>query len=222
MCIRDRHKVKELLGPDAIILSNRAIPGGVEIMAVAAGDMDMLVPTSAREEPRRNDDYTVRLSSPTSQAPLNPRPVASPPLAPSPAPYFERPVAQTQAVVKPQAEIVPSEVMEEIRSLRKMFEQHLAGAAWGESARSEPVKTEILRQMLDAGFSPRFARELLADLPRDLNAKQALAWVSNCADRSFLTINADSDIVDRGGVYALVGPVSYTHLDVYKRQVVNG
>lgn len=32
------HKVKELLGPDAIILSNRAIPGGVEIMAVAADD----------------------------------------------------------------------------------------------------------------------------------------------------------------------------------------
>ena len=33
-------KVKELLGPDAIILSNRAIPGGVEIMAVAASDME--------------------------------------------------------------------------------------------------------------------------------------------------------------------------------------
>ena len=36
-------KVKELLGPDAIILSNRAIPGGVEIMAVAASDMEMIL-----------------------------------------------------------------------------------------------------------------------------------------------------------------------------------
>lgn len=35
---------------------------------------------------------------------------------------------------------------------------------------------------------------------------EALAWVKNGADRSFLTINAESDIVDRGGVYALVGP----------------
>jgi flagellar biosynthesis protein FlhF len=113
---------------------------------------------------------------------------------------------QTQAATKPQAEIVPSEVMEEIRSLRKMFEQHIAGVAWGEGARTEPVKTDLLRQMLDAGFSPRLSRELLAELPRDLNAKQALAWVSNRADRSFLTINAESDIVDRGGVYALVGP----------------
>ena len=29
-------KVKETLGNDAIILSNRGVPGGVEIMAVAA------------------------------------------------------------------------------------------------------------------------------------------------------------------------------------------
>jgi flagellar biosynthesis protein FlhF len=42
-------KVKETLGPDAIILSNRGIPGGVEIMAVAARDMEMIVPTRERE-----------------------------------------------------------------------------------------------------------------------------------------------------------------------------
>ncbi len=39
-----------------------------------------------------------------------------------------------------------------------------------------------------------------------MNATQALAWVKSAADRSLLTINSDSDIVDRGGVYALVGP----------------
>ena len=211
------HKVKELLGPDAIILSNRAIPGGVEIMAVAAGDMEMIVPTPAREESKANDDYIVRLSAPASALPSRARMTPQvqlpskqapqlPPLAPRPAPQFDRVRAPAQDAPKPQAEIVPAEVMDEIRSLRKMFEQHLAGAAWGESARSEPVKTEVLRQMLDAGFSPRFARDLLAELPRELNAAQALNWVKSSADRSFLTINAENDIVDRGGVYALVGP----------------
>ncbi len=207
------HKVKELLGPDAIILSNRAIPGGVEIMAVAAGDMEMIVPTPARVNPGMQDDYTVRLSSPASSMPpraglpqLAQKPQHPPPLAPRPAPQFDRSNTQTPLAAKPQAEIVPAEVMDEIRSLRKMFEQHLAGVAWGESARSEPVKTEILRQMLDAGFSPKFARELLVALPRELDAMEALAWVKDGADRSFLTLNADNDIVDRGGVYALVGP----------------
>jgi len=211
------HKVKELLGPDAIILSNRAIPGGVEIMAVAAGDMDMMVQQpSARENPRRDNDYTVSLSttqrpvsaSPSSAAPESRRFSAPlPPLSPRPAPQIERAAAQAvEAVAKPQAEIVPAEVMDEIRSLRKMFEQHLAGAAWGESARSEPVKTEILRQMLDAGFSPRLSREMLTQLPRELKATQALTWVKSVADRTLQTIDAESDIVDRGGVYALVGP----------------
>ena len=222
------HKVKELLGPDAIILSNRAIPGGVEIMAVAASEMDLII-TAPTKESSPPDDYTVRLSSAASSAPARARVAPSapaaqaaprmappnrsaslppnlPPLAPRPAPQIERPAPPAAGAAKPQAEIVPAEVMDEIRSLRKMFEQHLAGVAWGEAARSEPVKTEILRQMLDAGFSPRFARELLAELPRDLNAMEALAWVKGGADRSLLTINADSDIVDRGGIYALVGP----------------
>ena len=217
------HKVKELLGPDAIILSNRAIPGGVEIMAVAAGDMDLLVPSAARESTAPSDAYAPRQAAPrpaptrpaigqpapaavpTRTPPAASAPAASalPPLMPRPAPQIDRPAPEP---VKSQAEVVPAEVMDEIRSLRKMFEQHLAGVAWGESARAEPVKTEMLRQMLDAGFSPSFSRELLAELPRELKAAEALAWVTGGADRSLQTINADNDIVDRGGIYALVGP----------------
>ena len=209
------HKVKDLLGPDAIILSNRAIPGGVEIMAVAAGDMDMIAPAPITKESRASEDYTVRFSgaarSDVSQGTVHSssRHVASqvpPPLAPRPAPQIDRPSAQATGAMPAQAQIVPAEVMDEIRSLRKMVEQHLAGMAWGETARSEPVKTEILRQMLDAGFSPKFSRELLLELPRELNAGQAIAWVKANADRSLRTINAEDDIVDRGGIYALVGP----------------
>ena len=62
-------KVKEVLGPDAIILSNRAVSGGVEIMAVAASDMEMMVPHDTRDvreaAPRTDGDYTIRLSTPS-------------------------------------------------------------------------------------------------------------------------------------------------------------
>ena len=207
-------KVKELLGPDAIILSNRAVSGGVEIMAVAASEMEMIVPHEARETaPKTDSDYTVRLSTP---APVLPTPQQTvrpaereqaPSLASRPMPRLDPSIPAKDSEVAPkQAEIVPAEVMDEIRSLRKMVERHLAGFAWGEEARSEPVKTEILRQLLDAGFSPALARQLLADLPRDLNAVQALSWVKLAADRALLTIGNENDIIDRGGIYALVGP----------------
>ena len=268
-------KVKETLGNDAIILSNRGIPGGVEIMAVAARDMAMIVPTQVADAPmphqrpapsttraEADDDYRVSLSAaraqvaqapqrnipPTAnqsvtvnrpQAPISqpmrhqglvnagipkngalrgldtPRPTSPPPapesarsVAPQPQPRPQMapaPIPQTP-MQRPQAEVIPVEVMDEIRSLRKMFEQHLAGFAWGETARSQPVKTEVMRQMLDNGFSPQFSRDLLADLPQEFDQSQAMAWVKGAADRCLMTISNEGDIVDRGGVYALVGP----------------
>jgi flagellar biosynthesis protein FlhF len=258
-------KVKETLGNDAIILSNRGIPGGVEIMAVAARDMAMIVPTQvadrtpAERRPAQidfEDDYRVSLTTARAQAaqpvqrhaipqaaPLTaPRPTvqpgvaarsvgtvnagiprtgslrnlemgrppaaaaaAAPPVQNSAtAPRQQTPVSQPPR--RTEAEVVPMEVMEEIRSLRKMVEQHLAGFAWGEASRSEPVKTDVLRQMLDSGFSPQFARDLLTDLPVEMAATEAMAWVKGAADRSLFTIGNESDIVDRGGIYALVGP----------------
>lgn len=268
-------KVKETLGNDAIILSNRGVPGGVEIMAVAARDMAMIVPTPVAESapaPRQSfapaaaqsssraplvdsdDDYRVVLNSararisqpmPSNTVPSAPamqrpavnhaipakpaatvnagipkngalrnldlnRPVQAPAQArPTPAAAQAPqsiPASPSPAARRAEAEVVPMEVMEEIRSLRKIVEQHLAGFAWGEVARSEPVKTDILRQMLDAGFSPQFARDLLTELPQDMSSIEAMAWVKGAADRSLLTIGNEDDIVDRGGVYALVGP----------------
>ena len=300
-------KVKETLGPDAIILSNRGVVGGVEIMAVAARDMAMIVPPAedrpagrpqaatnaapaatarpaafAAGLPTDEADYHVSLSRPAAaQArPFQPetprpdslradgrrpdshpeafadaRPEARPPFraedrseshakaatplrpeaprrappavnagipaspalrqavdaarparrsTPGPAPTVSTRAGSTPS--QPQAEVVPAAVMDEIRSLRKIVEQHLAGFAWGEVARTEPVKTEILRQMLDAGFSPQFSRELLADLPRDMDVAQAMAWCRGGADRSLITLNPENDVIDQGGIYALMGP----------------
>jgi len=251
-------KVKETLGNDAIILSNRGVPGGVEIMAVAARDMAMIVPTPVGEGaiPERHspdslqeDDYRVVLSSARARISQPPQPtvVSTSSSVPRQSPVNKssttpvnagiprtgalRNVEPSRSVAsggreariapgltaspstdatrggnRPDAEVVPMEVMDEIRSLRKIVEQHLAGFAWGESARTEPVKTDILRQMLDAGFSPQFSRELLSDLPREMTGSEAMAWVKGAADRSLLTIGNENDIVDRGGVYALVGP----------------
>ncbi|MDS4016184.1 MAG: flagellar biosynthesis protein FlhF [Candidatus Accumulibacter sp.] len=224
-------KVKETLGPDAIILSNRGIPGGVEIMAVAARDMEMMVATPERPTPVRRPEVSAHRPEPPAVAPALPeaaRPpvvaaspptrfAASPPNAPSSVParsaaLAQRPQASDEArpeagsAGKAEADVVPAAVVDEIRALRRIVEHHLAGFAYGDQARAEPVKTEMLRQMLDAGFSPQFARELLAGLPRELEASSALAWVKGSADQCMLTISSDTDVVDRGGVYALVGP----------------
>lgn len=239
------HKVKEILGPDAIILSNRGLPGGgVEIMAVASREMAALAPspvplkdvaprvttrpeTVSSRPAATDDDYTVSLSSrPVGQttpaaslasvarpavvaparaereAPPAARP--APPLASRPMPRIDTPAPEPEP--RAEAEVVPASVMAEIRALRQIVEQHLAGFAFGEAARSEPVKTEVLRQMLDSGFSPQLARDLLDGLPQDMDVRQAQTWAKSAADRALRTLGSDHDIIERGGVFALVGP----------------
>ena len=231
-------KVKETLGNDAIILSNRSIPGGVEIMAVASRDMAIIVPAVGSDRPaverpplQEGEDYRVSLSSAPRPAPVRaPAPAAEPAPVREPAltmpvvnagiprsgalRQFETPrpamapVPEAPRAPEPrrEAEVVPAEVMDEIRSLRRIVEQHLAGFTWNETSRSAPAKAEALRQLLDAGFSPQFARDVLTGLPADFDAGQAMAWVKGAADRSLITVGSEDDIVDRGGVYALVGP----------------
>jgi flagellar biosynthesis protein FlhF len=243
-------KVKETLGSDAVILSNRSVSGNVEIMAVAARDMAMLAtpPEKAPSMPPppaafadNSADYRVSLSGARTVAPA---PAAAPlprhaipqavpqtalrqPIPPQQTPPVARrlvnasipmpsslrggndalkpPVAPRAPVAASRpAEVVSAEMVEEIRSLKKMVEQHLAGIAWGETARTEPIKTEVLRRMLEAGFSPLFSRELIADLPSGMSIGEALAWSRGVADKSLAT--ARQDIVDKGGVYALMGP----------------
>lgn len=216
-------KVKETLGPDAIILSNRGVPGGVEIMAVASRDMAMIVPTPARHEVAV-EDYKVSLAgvgrgsaaAAPAMAPRrampplreNPAPQAAPTAAPAVTRAVPRPepIPQVRRPVREEDDIPSSVMMDEIRALRKIVEQHLAGFAWGEAARLEPVKTEMLRHMLDAGFSPQFSREMLLDLPHELDMPQALAWVKGAADRCLRTITSDSDVIDQGACSPWWGP----------------
>ena len=96
-------------------------------------------------------------------------------------------------------------MMSEIRALRQIVEQHLAGFAWVKPPARNPSRPKVLRQMLDSGFSPRLARELLEDLPRELDAQQAQAWVKG-PPIALRTLGSDHGIIERGGVFALVGP----------------
>ena len=59
-------KVREALGPDALILSNRAVENGVEIVAMAPQEMAKIVPTGATHAPQADRKRA-------ADAPANPR-----------------------------------------------------------------------------------------------------------------------------------------------------
>lgn len=271
-------EVRDALGADALILSNRRLPsGGVELVAMIESGAEPAVlpapfPPRAEVEPLRRsaiDAYTqaalvddpdlpdvVRRPAPASTAQWPPAQLAAgarPSPAPLPATDYraaQAPVAGADAAsAAPGAPVVPvvsgpatvaapapaaadsvamTEIAAEVRSLRSLVENQLAGFAWGERARRSPVETELMRRLLAAGFSTVLARELADAVGRtdpadatvagqDGNAALPGAAPSTQVDTAWRQVRTllferlksllqPTDPCEQGGVFALVGP----------------
>ena len=110
------------------------------------------------------------------------------------------------AQAKESAAVEMHGMMSEIRAMRGMMESQLAELSWGNTQQREPQKAAVLREMLAAGFSASLSRYLIDKLPAGKDAAESLRWVKTVLSRN-ITTRADEDaILDRGGVFALVGP----------------
>lgn len=295
--------LKDDLGPDAVVLSNRAANGGVEILALPANDVAALqsaqrarnqaaaaaaaaataaparpaAPVPAPPLPKTageffDDDFRVSLSRAAESRPRPAAPPAPQPAAPQAAPAQpqaarpaapapQRPAdmqpfspprvelsrevfnAATSQVRRPPAEPAPrsplrsdappapreapsrprptgveeeariralesanSQMANELATIRGMIERQLAGFAWGEMGRSAPGRTRLIGDLLEAGFSAVLARELAESVPEDEAPEEAHRLLHEALDARFQAMASDADIIDRGGVFALVGP----------------
>jgi flagellar biosynthesis protein FlhF len=257
-------RIKEDLGPDAIVLSNRPVDGGVEILALPANALETMAapvkkpaarpqaaPVAPAKPPVEDDDFQVTLSSRVAARAPAPR-VAVPseevraprpwqPYRPRPATPSElrsmaqhRDVAAANTQLEAHAEVpmhrvaadtepaqqratatlpvterapeLDSALREELGSIRRMLEQQLAGFAWGEVSRSSPLKTTLAAEMLESGFSAVTTYRMLERLGSSDSLAAARNELRTLIGRDLITLNSDADIIDRGGVYALVGP----------------
>ena len=64
-----------------------------------------------------------------------------------------------------------------------------------------------MRELLAAGFSASLARHLVEKLPeQEQNQQSSLEWIKSVLVRNLSSIDNESEILEKGGVYALVGP----------------
>ncbi|MES2076030.1 MAG: flagellar biosynthesis protein FlhF, partial [Pseudomonadota bacterium] len=218
-------KVREALGPDAVILSNRQADGIVEILALAnddAASLAMPSPHSPMAQPRPQPDMAAassygaqQLSAPPSAMPAQPRRAAQPQAAAAPAgpaagaldlARISELVAAAVAGAKQSAAAEMSGMMSEIRAMRGMMETQLAEIAWGSTQQREPQKAAVLREMLAAGFSASLARYLIDKLPAGRDAAESMRWIRTVLTRNISAMRDEDALIDQGGVFALVGP----------------
>ena len=180
--------VREQLGPDAVILSNRRVAGGIEIMA---GDgVDFGVPAEAPSA----ESYPAGAASAATLSRAQAR-HAEP----------QRPVAAARAEAP--ATPVPSEdffaVRGEIRELRALMEKQLGEMRGDKDPWGPGVEGLAWRQFTRAALPNDVVRVLVSSLAGD-TTEDTLAQA--LSETLAAAIAEAGDVVARGGVVAAVGP----------------
>ena len=199
-------KVREALGPDAVILSNRQGDGVVEILALANDDAASLSsPPAASEMSQPRPQLQTQFAVPQRPSAPPSRPAAAPAEALDMA-RMQQMMTSALAHVKKNATADIDGMMNEIRAMRGMMETQLAEISWGSTQQREPQKAVVLREMLAAGFSASLARYLIDKLPAGLDGAQSMRWIKTVLSRNLNTVANEDAMLEQGGVFALVGP----------------
>jgi len=165
--------VKEAQGDDAVILSTRNTPEGVEL--VAAADPEVQEFKDKQLKPELGSSYL----SPESH---------------------QQSVHNQSSMSHNSAEIAG--MAQELKAVRAMLENQLSGLAWGQSEQQDPEKVALIKRLMQLGIGWSLSQKFVVQLP--VKSQQAWSDILHEMERSVPVENRD--ILERGGIVALVGP----------------
>ncbi len=175
-------EVRDVLGSDAVILSNNRVDGGVEI--VAATDYD-------ESKFNRNPQVSPAVQNDTPPVEINP----SQNIAPPPAQPTENIWSQEPTLIQ---------MRKEMAGLKSMLENQMSDLAWKDMKHANPTQLQLLQRCLKMGVHVDVAKQITANA-RDTDDLET-AWLRCLAALASQIETQDNDIISTGGIYALVGP----------------
>jgi flagellar biosynthesis protein FlhF len=191
--------VRDEQGPDAVIISNRRVDGGVEIVSDIDYDEGLFS--------RLDDDSGINSTQINNnrkdyikESEVNDVTYSHPHAAQN-----TNVIAQTpQQPATNKDEKLLSEMREELKYLRNIVENRFFDLEWANYSNSNPINAEIIKRLLNCGVSTKLAREVVRELP--YTDKLETAWEEALQIMGARLRLVNEDIVDKGGVIALVGP----------------
>jgi len=214
--------VRDSQGPDAVILSNKRVDGGIEIVAAIDYDESKLPHTLPTTSSASNTDnqpdlnHLINQSESTLSHPkLGIKTTAAQMQMSAAARYEgdftdstkkearqESPPRFTNIQWGQEPAIV--EMQTELKNLRGMLEKQLSGLAWDDFTRRYPHKADLIQQLMALGLSDLLCKSLAEKLPEQTRPddlfKNSLECLSN------MIPVANDEILNEGGIVALVGP----------------
>ncbi len=213
-------QVREALGPDAVILSNKSVQGGVEI--VAAVDLEQAEALASRAESAAPGERPVPVAAEAQTAPRArarsvgvDRPVADETverratLNRRPEPSPSRPAAASVAQVEPVEQPATAsgdelaQMRREMAELKALMTNGLSELGWQAMGERQPVRQELLRRLMGLGVSAEVGQRLAAQVTTD---DPELAWRKALFQLAGELTMYEDDLLEEGGVVAVVGP----------------
>ncbi len=212
-------KVRDALGPDAVILSNKRVRDGVEIVAAIDYDESLVGGMVAQPEPSQSaataNDVSSRSANKkhTRQTPSKHlRQQADDDVR------YSRNIPTSQSRSETESSSVNknnsynaslsgqelSNVQNEIKSLRGLLLNQLSGMAWESESKYHPARTRLLQRLVALGLSPLLSKQLCKEV--DETKEFDIMWRHSLGILSHKLPILDNGILKTGGVMALVGP----------------
>jgi flagellar biosynthesis protein FlhF len=198
-------QVREALGSDAVILSNKKVDGGVELVAAIDYDASAFLPEA---EPAPETSYTPAQITPNPPRTKNPnfpqKPTkASVSLLKEPD-LVETPVKTTTPKVEWSQDPVLVEMRQEMKALRRMLENDLSGLSWREMGDHRPETQDLFRRLMSLSITPDICSQLVESVTNVETADQA--WRKALYYLAAKLETVGEDLLDQGGIFALIGP----------------
>ncbi|MEM6639192.1 MAG: flagellar biosynthesis protein FlhF [Pseudomonadota bacterium] len=195
-------QVREEQGPEAVILSNRSLPEGVEVVAAVDYDESLMAKSTTESAPES--------ASPT--APAAPTAGKSSDAVVPSGPAFERalsnvarpPIGGANGVLDLANDPTVMRLKSDIESVRTLLETQLATLALRDAGRANAMHVARLRRLADIGIDADIADGLLARHEEGNNQAGLADTCMNVLTKALPILTHDP--CDEGGVFAVVGP----------------
>ena len=198
--------LREDQGPDAVILSNRRVNGGVEIIA-AMDYEDSMINTSlgnpdklSEIDPYENSLRESKSEEPprSTQAGADPETVSA---VKASAEDYRRPSNDVHTDTNAS---VLHKIQDEIAGLRNIMEAPLMQVSWGETGRVQPLYANLLKQLITLGIGSELSRKIAGKINKTGLDKNS--WLESLNYLAGEIPVYEHDILTNGGIVSLVGP----------------
>lgn len=199
-------RVREDQGPDAVILSNRRVDEGIEVIAAIDYDEALIrqaMGGRADGTDSLDSDVLARIAE-DDIAPADAAPGDAAPDSEASTPRSPVQIVSAELTQQPIDHDALRQVQSELASMRGLLETQLSGLVWKDATRRFPMRAQVLRNVSRLGLAPDVANIIVDRL--ELTNDPKTLWNAPLAELAQTLPVVEDELLQKGGTIALIGP----------------